>query len=385
VQLINAKRDQEARLNSLSAVMTEVVPYTLRQQEILASLASQAAVALNNSKLYVKQQELFEGFVTASVRAIEARDPTTSGHSFRVAAGTVELATVVDRATSGPYKDLNFTRDQMKEIRYASLLHDFGKVGVREHVLLKAKKLYPLQLTVNLHAERPELEKWKFQYVKRTLQLECEKQLNQILEKDRDQYQARRAELVPVLEQQLKEIDEYFATVRQSNVPTVMPEGNFEKLMEIAARHFLDFDGVEEQLLTPDEVRLLSIRKGTFDDDERRQIEEHVIHTFNFLSMIPWTKEIRNIPEIARGHHEKLTGKGYPYKLAAPEIPLQTRMMTICDIFDALQAKDRPYKKKVSTEEALNILNMEVKDQNIDANLFQVFVKAKVFDTWKDE
>jgi HD-GYP domain-containing protein (c-di-GMP phosphodiesterase class II) len=377
VQLINAKRNSDSKLNSLSAVVTQVVAYTVRQQEMVASLASQAAVALENSKLYQKQQELFEGFVRASVTAIESRDPTTSGHSFRVANLTVAMAEAVDRAGDGVYQDVQFTRDQMKEIRYASLLHDFGKVGVREDVLVKAKKLYP---------ERPETLKWKFQYVKRSMQVESlQSKLKYALDKGRDEYGSKQAEFDASIEQQLKEVDAYFATVLQANEPTLLPEGSFEKLTEIAARHFLDFDGADEQLLTPHEVQLLSIRKGSLDDNERVLIESHVTHTFEFLSKIPWTKEIRSIPEIARGHHEKLTGKGYPYRLAAPEIPLQTRMMTISDIFDALGASDRPYKKAVTLEKSLQILEGEVKDGNIDPNLFRLFVDAKIWERWHQE
>jgi response regulator RpfG family c-di-GMP phosphodiesterase len=344
---------------------------------MVASLASQAAVALDNSRLYKQQVELFEGFVKASVTAIESRDPTTSGHSFRVANLTVAMAEAMDRAGDGVYRDLRFTRDQMKEIRYASLLHDFGKVGVRENVLVKAKKLYP---------ERPETLKWKFQYVKRTMQAESlQAKLKYALDKGRDEYGAKQAEFDAFIERQLKEVDGYFATVMQSNEPTLLPEGNFEKLTEIAARHFLDFDGADQQLLTPHDVRLLSIRKGSLDDNERVLIESHVTHTFEFLSEIPWTKVINSIPEIARGHHEKLTGKGYPYKLAAPEIPLQTRMMTISDIFDALGAGDRPYKKAVTLEKALQILEMEVKDGNIDRDLFRLFVEAKIWERWHQE
>ncbi|MGI9101267.1 MAG: GAF and HD-GYP domain-containing protein [Terriglobales bacterium] len=377
VQLINAKRNYEAKLTSLSAVVGQVVPYTIRQQEMVASLASQAAVALENSRLYQNIQTLFEGFVRAAVTAIESRDPTTSGHSFRVANLTVALAETVDRIADGPYKEVQFSRDQMKEIRYASLLHDFGKVGVREEVLVKAKKLYPSQL---------ELIKQRFHFVKRSMQVESlQSKLAYALEKGRDEYLAKQGELDGAAAAQLKEVDDYFATVLQSNEPTVLPAGNFERLTEIAARHFLDFDGAEQQLLTGDEVRLLSIRKGSLDEAERLQIESHVVHTFNFLTQIPWTKEIRNIPEIARSHHEKLTGKGYPSKLLAQEIPLQTRMMTISDIFDALAANDRPYKRAVPVEKALDILGMEMKDGNIDPNLFQLFLDSKVWERWKVE
>ncbi|MGA2001428.1 MAG: HD domain-containing phosphohydrolase [Terriglobales bacterium] len=412
VQLINAKRNSEAKLNSLSAVVTQVVAYTVRQQEMVASLASQAAVALENSLLYQQQEKLFEGFAKAAVTAIELRDPTTAGHSERVMNLTVALAETVDRAADGPYKDLKFSRDQMKEIRYASLLHDVGKVSVSENVLRKAEKLYP---------DQPKLIKWKSQFLKRSLQWEVERnqrdaaeqrcealentlrEIQQqayenaaqlealqskakfLLENGREEYVAKQAEFDAFIEQQLKEVDAYFATVLQANEPTLLPEGSFEKLTEIAARHFLDFDGADEQLLTPHEVQLLSIRKGSLDDNERVLIESHVTHTFEFLSKIPWTKEIRSIPEIARGHHEKLTGKGYPYRLAAPEIPLQTRMMTISDIFDALGASDRPYKKAVTLEKSLQILEMEVKDGNLDPNLFRLFVDAKIWERWHQE
>lgn len=377
VQLINAKRRWDAKLNSLSQVVNEVVAFNIRQQEMVTSLASQAAVALENSRLYEAIQRLFEGFVKASVTAIESRDPTTSGHSFRVANLTVALAETVDRATDGMYQGIRFTRDQMKEIRYASLLHDFGKVGVREEVLVKAKKLYPAQL---------ELIKQRFHFVKRSMQVESlQNKLDYVLEKGREEYLARVGEFDDGIADQLREVDAYFATVLQSNEPTVLPEGNFERLTDISARHFLDFDGADEALLNPDEVRLLSIRKGSLDESERLQIESHVVHTFNFLNQIPWTKEIRNIPEIARSHHEKLTGKGYPSKLNGPDIPLQTRMMTISDIFDALAASDRPYKRAVPVEKAVQILEMEVKDGNLDENLFRLFVDAKMWDRWKVE
>jgi HD-GYP domain-containing protein (c-di-GMP phosphodiesterase class II) len=372
VQLINAKRHEEAKLNSLSAVVSQVVAYTVRQQEMVASLASQAAVALDNSRLYKQQVELFEGFVKASVTAIESRDPTTFGHSGRVMNLTVALAETVDRVTDGPYKEVSFTRDQMKEIRYASLLHDFGKVGVREDVLVKAKKLYPWQM---------ELVKQRFQFVKRSMQAESlQAKLNYVLEKGRDEYLSKQTEFDAFFAQQLKEVDGFFSTILASNQPTVLAEGNFDKLAEIAARHFLDFNGADQQLLNPDEERLLSIRKGTLDDNERVLIESHVTHTFEFLSKIPWTKEIRNIPEIARSHHEKLSGKGYPNKLTAPEIPLQTRMMTVSDIYDALTANDRQYKPKLKPEEALHFLEMEMKDGNIDANLLRLFAEAKVWE-----
>jgi len=377
LQLINAKRDFGAKLDSLSSVLQQVVPFTGRQQEIVFSLTSQAAVALENSQLYEAIQKLFEGFVRASVTAIEARDPTTSGHSFRVANLTVALAEVVDRSAKGPYAEVHFTRDEMREIRYASLLHDFGKVGVAEEVLVKAKKLYPAQL---------ELIQQRFSLVKRTLEKEVLKsKIDYLLEKGREEFLRIQPSFDSRLTDGVRELDKYFESILVANEPTVLPSGNFQELSKIAGVQYLDVATGSKPLLTDEEVRLLSIRKGSLDEEERRQIEAHVVHTFNFLQQIPWTNEINQIPEIARLHHEKLNGVGYPYKLSAPEIPVQTRMMTISDIFDALAAADRPYKKAVSVERALEILDQAVKDGELDANLFDLFKVARVWERWKTE
>jgi HD-GYP domain-containing protein (c-di-GMP phosphodiesterase class II) len=377
LQLINAKRDFGAKLDSLSAVTKNVVPFTARQQDIVFSLTSQAAVALENSQLYESIRRLFEGFVRASVTAIEARDPTTSGHSFRVANLTVALAEAVDRITQGPYAEVRFSRDEMREIRYASLLHDFGKVGVKEEILVKAKKLYPAQL---------ELIQQRFNLVKSTLQKETlQSRIDYLLEKGREEYLKIQPSFDNKLTEAIKELDEYFKSILGANEPTVLPGGSFEPLSRIAQVLYKDLEGQSKPLLTADEVRLLSIRKGSLDEDERQQIESHVLHTFNFLQQIPWTNEISQIPEIARLHHEKLNGRGYPYKLSSAEIPLQTRMMTISDIFDALAASDRPYKKAVSIERALEILDLAVKDGELDGNIFELFKTARVYERWKTE
>jgi HD-GYP domain-containing protein (c-di-GMP phosphodiesterase class II) len=377
LQLINAKRDSAARLDSLEAVEEQVVPYSSRQQEIVLSLASQAAVAFENSRLYDDIHRLFEGFVRASVTAIEARDPATSGHSFRVANLTLALAEAVDRADSGLYADIKFSRDQMREIRYASLLHDFGKVGVREEVLVKAKKLYPEQM---------ELIKQRFAFVKRTIENEIlQSQVKYLLEKGREEFLAEQKNFDRKQADVVRELDHYLEAIIWANEPTVLPEGSFEHLVEISNVQYSDPDGKSRPLLTAEEVGLLSIRRGSLDEDERRQIEAHVLHTVNFLQQIPWTSELRNVTEIARGHHEKLNGSGYPYRLSAPEIPLQTRMMTISDIFDALAAADRPYKKAVSVERALQILHQAVQDNEIDPQLFSIFKSAKIYQRWKVE
>jgi len=377
LQLINAKRDFGARLDSPQSVDEQVISYTAHQQEIILSLASQAAVAYENSQLYDNIQRLFEGFVRASVTAIETRDPATSGHSFRVANLTLALAEALDRESTGAYASVHFTRDQMREIRYASLLHDFGKVGVPEEVLVKARKLYPAQM---------ELIQQRFAFVRRTVESEMlESKVKYLLEKSRHEFQAERPRLDRRLADALRELDEYLETIIRADEPTVLPEGNFDRLIEIGNVRYKDASGETKPLLTPEEVRLLSIRQGSLDDTERLQIEAHVIHTVSFLQAIPWTNELKNIPDIARAHHEKLNGTGYPYKLCAPEIPLQARMMTIADIFDALAAADRPYKKAVSVERALEILDLAVQDGELDAGLFGIFKDARIYHRWKVE
>jgi HD-GYP domain-containing protein (c-di-GMP phosphodiesterase class II) len=370
VQLINCKRDRNLRVDRINA-SDVVVPFPDQCRPILRSLASQAAVALDNNRLYQNIEGLFEGFVRASVAAIEARDPTTSGHSFRVADLTMGLATAVDRADTPPFRHIHFGPTAMKEIRYASLLHDFGKVGVREEVLVKAKKLYPGQL---------DLIRQRFAYVRKALEQEqSERKLNYLLEKGRDDFLRHQAEFDRELENELREIDEFLALIVRCNEPTVLREGNFHHLAELAARQFTDATGQRQPLLFANEVKLLSIDRGSLDEQERLQIQAHVNFTQHFLRQIPWTKEIKNVPEIASAHHEKLNGTGYPRNLAAAEIPFQSKMMAISDIYDALSATDRPYKRAVPRERALDILHDEAKLGMIDGELLGLFCEAEIF------
>jgi HD-GYP domain-containing protein (c-di-GMP phosphodiesterase class II) len=319
--------------------------------ELVNALASQAAVAIENSLLYEDIEKLFEGFVQASVRAIEQRDPTTSGHSNRVATLTEELAKAVNRGGPGKYKGMSFSSTQLREIRYAGLLHDFGKVGVREQVLVKQKKLYPWDLDIIRH---------RFAYLLQGADLQYERErANYLATHGEKNYQEAATRLNDIRRQRREELQKFLDHIVRANEPTIMPEGSFEELHAINKRTYIDFDGVERPLLRDDEVRFLMIRKGNLDDNERREIESHVTKTFEFLEDIPWTQELKGVPSIAYGHHEKLNGRGYPRRVGADDIPVQTRMMTISDIFDALTATDRPYKRAVPYERALDILSME--------------------------
>ncbi len=342
----------------LQALNRKEGTFTDEDAELLTALGGQAAVSVENAVLHEEIERLFEGFVKASVLAIEARDPTTAGHSERVATLTVALARAVETAPPRALKDVRFGPTQLRQIRYAALLHDFGKVGVREHVLVKANKLYPGDL--DLIAARFEI-------------------IRQGLEAERLRARLDGRPEGPILER-LAELDSFWQVVEACNRPTVLPERGSERLLEIAGRTYRDGRGQERPYLLPRELAWLSIPKGSLADDERREIESHVTHTYRFLQQIPWTRSLRDVPDIAYGHHEKLDGKGYPRGVPAGSIGVETRMMTISDIFDALTASDRPYKRALPPEKALDILRAEVREGKIDSALFDVFVEAAVFD-----
>lgn len=335
------------------------------------SLGNQVGIAIENANLYEEINRLFEGFISASVLAIESRDPTTSGHSERVATLSCGLAGAVDRVERGPYAGVTFDHEQMKELRYAALLHDFGKVGVRENVLVKADKLLPADMA-GLKA--------RFDFIKRTLQVQAlRRQVEILMSGDRDAAIAPLAEVDETLARQLAEADELLTFLLACARPTVLPKEGFKRLDEIARLTYESFDG-SKPYLTPKEVITLSIPKGSLTTEERREIESHVTHTYRFLSTIPWTRSLKNVPMIAYGHHEKLDGSGYPQGLSGSVIPIQSRMMTICDIYDALTASDRPYKSAVPTPKALAILEDEVTHGKVDAGLLEVFVEGKIYD-----
>lgn len=338
--------------------------------ELLLALGGQAAQAIENAMLHEEINRLFEGFVQASVMAIESRDPTTAGHSSRVAALTVELAQATEQGGGGEHKDLVFSPEQIQEIRYASLLHDFGKIGVREPVLVKAEKLYPHEL---------EVLKQRFELARKDRQLaSLARRIDAIrLRGDRELENIEHEENER-LARELAELDGALEFVLQSNRPTVLAQGGFEKLTGLSALSYNDSRDRPQMLLTPGEVQVLSIPRGSLSATERREIESHVTHTFRFLSQIPWTRTLRRVPEIAYAHHEKLDGKGYPRAVPAEQIPVQSKMMAISDIYDALTASDRPYKKAVPHEFALDILKKESEGGQLDRELFRIFVEADV-------
>ena len=358
MQLINARDDDAGPLRSDYDFETRVRAFTEEDERLCSALASQAAVALENAQLIADIEALFEGFVRASVHAIEQRDPTTSGHSQRVADLTVGLAKAADRADGAAFADVSFDAGALREIEYAGLLHDFGKVGVREEVLVKAKKLYPQRLA--LVTER-------FGHMRTALQ--------------RDILQARlRGEDPAAHEGRLAALIHAQALVQRSNEPSVLAEETSAELPGLLELAFVDGEGRLVRVVEPEDVAALGVVRGSLTPEERREIEDHVRHTYDFLVRIPWTKGLAQIPDIAAKHHEYLDGSGYPEQLPAPQIPLQARMMTVADIFDALTASDRPYKTAVPLERALDILHAEVKRGKVDPDVLALFIEARLWE-----
>ena len=313
--------------------------------------------------------------------AIDQRDPTTSGHSVRVATLTCDIAEVADRANDGPFRDTEFSREQMRELRYAGLLHDFGKVGVREDVLVKSKKLPPVLL------ERIEA---RFDLIRRTLESDFhQKRAEHLLQHGKDDFDAFLQSLEEEYESSRSQVDRFQEAIRESNEPKILPEASAEILEDIAATTFRNFEDQQVPYVTREEIHFLSIPKGSLDLDERLQIESHVTHTYNFLTQIPWTTNLAQVANIAHGHHEKLDGTGYPRGIQASQIAIQTRIMTVSDIFDALTASDRPYKKALSAQRAIEILDMEAKAGMLDRTVVDLVlasdVYSKIIDTdWRE-
>jgi HD-GYP domain-containing protein (c-di-GMP phosphodiesterase class II) len=386
VQLINKKRDRSAVLRLKALVDEQVIPFTSVDKELVESLASQAAVAFENADLLKRMRDLFDDFVDAAVAAVEQRDPTTSGHSKRVAELTVGLMEKVDQIQTGPLAAERYTRDQVEEVRYAALLHDFGKVAVQERYLRKERKLYAGQLIAL---------RQRFAYILRSLEADYLRAKVHALESG-DASPQRLAAIEAEYQQRRTEAERVRDMVEQANQPTVVEAERERLLASLPTRSFpmLEKDAeVEDQdsfpveewsngpWLSAKEVELLSIRKGSLSAGERKKIETHVSQTYEFLKKLPWTGELRRVPEIAWAHHEKLDGTGYPRGLKAPQIPRQSQMMTISDIFDALVATDRPYKKAVTEEKAREILGKDAQGGLLDPELLQVFLEIQ---TWRE-
>ena len=376
LQLINRKRHREITLDSPEIVEREVLGFDEEMTELAATLASQAAVALNNNLLLQEIEGLFESLVVAASSAIESRDPSTSGHSWRVTNLTLALASAINETNEGPLAAQSFSLAEMKELRYACLLHDFGKIGVREAVLTKSRKIAPTEFA-QFEARVLALQRqWEADCARQQLQLwhsgaPDASASHEVYEQAMCERVARlRAdfEAISLINDPMQEpyTDEIWAAARAGI-------GRFTEM------RYLDAGGAARPLLTEDEAAALRVARGTLTPEEFRQIQQHAQMSYEFLKQIPWTSNLVSVPTLARSHHERLDGSGYPQGLAQNEIPFGAKLMGIADVYDALTAADRPYKRALSTELALRILRQEAALGKLDMAALDIFIEREVY------
>jgi len=347
LELINALKKPNGK------VPEDVIPFKKEYEGIISSLASQAAVAIRNARLIEKVKSLFSSFVQFYAAEVDARDPCCAGHSRRARELAIRIAQAINECNEPPFDKVHFSDEELEALGYAALLHDVGKIGVREVVLTKAKKLSDLEM---------EIIRMRFALAKKVLELESAR-------KD-----GRREEL----ERKLKELDDDLAFIEAKVVPAPITDEEIERLRRIASRTFSP-DGVNQQpLLTEHELKCLCIRRGSLTDEELAEARKHAEHTMNFLSKIPFTGWLKDVPVFAACHHEMLDGSGYPRGLKGDEIPLGARILAVVDIFDAVTS-DRPYRKAIPLDTALSILREEAEKGRLDKDIVNLFIEKKLY------
>ena len=354
----------------------EIVPFSSSDQRLAESLASQAAVALTNRMLIIQLEELFESFINLMNTAIDEKSPYTGGHCQRVPQLTMMLAEAVNDMGDGPLAAFNMSDKDRYELKIAGLLHDCGKVTTPVHVVDKATKLESIY-------DRIHLVDTRFEVLKRDAEIELLKEKALLaargaLRADHDAADARHRE-------RFRRLDDDRAFLRVCNVGgEAMRESDQERVKAIARYRWTDISGHEANFLSEDELKNLTIRAGTLTGDERQIINHHIVATIKMLEALPWPKHLKNVPEYAGGHHERMDGKGYPKGLTREQMSVQARVMGIADIFEALTAKDRPYKKGKTLSESLQILGKMRLGGHVDPDLFDVFVRKKVYQRYAE-
>ena len=318
----------------------EVVPFDEIDEEYLLALASQAAVCVEKGQLYSDIEAMFESLVNSFSLAIEKRDAATHGHCTRVAQYAIAIAQAVNLAPEEIFGGVRFGEAELRELRYAALLHDVGKIAVPEAILGKKNKLTDEQLQVI---------EYRFAYWKK-----CAPGKG-------------------------KKLDEILEWIRKVNIPRGMSDDDLAFLEKIREETFFDIDGETRPLLSEVEVENLQVLRGNLTPQERVLIERHIVDTWELLKGIPWPKGLRSVPNIASCHHEKIDGSGYPWGLTGEDIPLAGRILALVDIFEALTAKDRSYKPAFPVERALGILEQEVEANHIDSRLFRLFREREIY------
>jgi HD-GYP domain-containing protein (c-di-GMP phosphodiesterase class II) len=348
IELINRKRNFGQRLDDPMLTDERVIGFSDKDVHLIHSLASQAAVAIERAQLYRSLENLLAGLVDSFNTALEERNKVTSGHSRRVAQYAMAIAQRINTIEEGPLARLHFSKEELRELKFAALLHDIGKIGVPEAILDKEHKLPD----AHLMGIRYRFAYWQ----ERLLQEEKGREEAEILRQD-------------------------FEFLAKVNVPGYMKDEEVERVKAIAGKVIRDTDGSERPLLDYDEALNLSVQKGNLTPRERAAMEQHAAYSWEILKRIPWGKGLENLPLIASGHHERLDGSGYPHHLQGEEVPFGARILAIADFFDALTAYDRPYKRPVPVDKTLEILKEEVAAGHYDQDLAELFIREKLYST----
>ncbi len=361
LQLINAQHKLEK----------SIISFTDADQHLVESLASQAAIALTNRQLINQLENLFESFIKLINTTIDDKSPYTGKHCERVPILTMMLAEAVNRTTAGPLKDFHMTELDRKELQIAGLLHDCGKISTPVHVVDKATKLQTIFDQIHMIDTR-------FEVLKRDAEIEL---LNAKLEARTDIGAQTTAELEQQFQERISKMNEERKFLRECNIGgESMALESQERVRQIGTQYtWRDISGKQVSFLTEDEINNLSIKSGTLTSEERNIINHHIVMTIKMLETLPWPKNLRHVPEYASGHHERMDGKGYPRGLTREQMSVQARVMGIADIFEALTSADRPYKKGKTLTESLHILGKFRLNGHLDPDLFDVFVREKVY------
>ncbi len=359
-------------LNSKDPATSEVVAFSDADQHLAESLASQAAIALTNRLLINHLENLFESFIGLINTAIDDKSPYTGGHCQRVPMLTMMLAEAVDACKVGPLKNFSMTERDRYELKIAGLLHDCGKVTTPVHVVDKATKMQTI-------FDRIALVDTRFEVVKRDAEIAALRERLKALDKG-----VADGALSREIEPHLKRIEEDREFLRRANIGgEAMKEEDIARVQEITRRYrWRNTEGEAADFLSEEELKNLTIRYGTLTPEERQIINHHIEITIQMLEALPWPKHLKNVPEYAGGHHERMDGKGYPRGLTREQMSVQARCMGIADIFEALTAKDRPYKKGKTLTESLTILGKMKQTGHIDPDLFDIFMWHKIYENY---
>lgn len=361
-------------INAIDPVSGEIIPFSKANQQLVESLASQAAVALTNYNLIEGLKNLFEAFIELIADAIDEKSPYTGGHCRRVPELTMMLADAACRAKQGPLADFRMTDKEIYELRIAAWLHDCGKVTTPEHVMDKPTKLSTIYDRIHLVEQRFELLR---------KQAECDMLRRQVRAlRDGKPLEADRLQIeFDAISQQLQMDCDF---LRQANIGGEYMTPEHKQRVDDIAAYQLESGGKHVNFLSEDEVYNLKIERGTLTAEERTVINNHIVVTIHMLESLPYPKDLKRVPEYAGGHHERMDGKGYPRGLKREEMSVPARVMGIADIFEALTSRDRPYKKAKTLSESLFILGKMKLDNHVDPDLFDIFIREKIYQRYAE-